>query len=181
MKLRKGDKIRIKMTSEAAEIVEIIDEFHALVETFDGEVKIHAKEIEPFQAGDVKKVFDEEIVFLQSKPKGKKEDHQESLFSLNSRKNRFQYELDLHAEQLIGDVSTKSNEEILSIQLNRVKSYLQEALELRIQRIYLIHGIGSGRLKSEIESLLRKTKEITNFNNHYHPKYGKGATEVILR
>lgn len=182
MILREGDKIRIKATDEGAEITQVIDEFHALVDTFDGEIEIHAKEVIPFQSGDVREEFTREITFQEKKQKiQQKVQEKDDFQSFNNRKNRFNYELDLHADQLIGNTDTKSDEEILSIQVNRIRPYIDEAIELRIQRVYIIHGIGSGRLRAEVETVLHNHPQIIEFNNDYHPKYGKGATEVILK
>lgn len=180
MQLRKGDKIRIISSNEGAEILKVIDEFHAIVETFDGEIEVHTKQIKPYQASDVRATISDEITFIQEVEKATKKE-EVNLFSMNSRKNRFSYEYDLHAEKIISSIETKSNEEILSIQLSKAKDYLNEANELRIQRVYLIHGIGSGRLKSELDSILSQLEFVISSGNAYHPKYGKGATEVKLR
>ena len=181
MILKKGDKVRIKATDEGAEIVEVIDEFHALVDTFDGVIEIHAKQVIPYQSSDVRETITSELSFAKEQKPTQETGVANEAFSFNNRKNRFNYELDLHAEQLIGTIDTKSNEEILSIQINRIKPYIDEAIELRIQRVYIIHGIGSGRLKAEVENILHKHPQIVSFQNKYHPKYGKGATEVILK
>lgn len=180
MQLKKGDKVRIVSSNEGAEIIKVIDEFHAVVETFDGEVNVHTQQVKPYQSSDVRKEIQTEYTFLVEEEKIEKKKKIEP-FSLNSRKNRFSYEFDLHAEKIISSLETKSKEEILSIQLHKAKEYLIEANELRIQRVYLIHGIGSGRLKSEIDTILSRLDFVISFDNAYHPKYGKGATEVKLR
>ena len=183
MDLQTGDKIRILATIEGAEIIEVVDETHAIVDTFDGEIEINAQEVVPYQSGDVRDSFDEPIFFRQKKQTNKEENinPQKDPNSFNNRKNRFPYELDLHAESLIGDTDSRSNEEILSIQKGKVKKYLTEAIELRIQRVYIIHGIGSGRLRAEVETILHNHPQIIHYKNEYHPSYGMGATEVTLR
>lgn len=182
MQLRKGDKVRIIATNEGAEIIQVIDEFHALVDTFDGEIEIHAKQVIPYQSGDVQKIISKNISFVITETtKEKNKAKTETFANFNSKKNRFNYELDLHADKLISDTSTKSKEEILSIQMNRLKSYLEKAIELRIQHVYIIHGVGSGRLKTEVETILHQHPAIKEYNNNFHPKYGKGATEVVLK
>lgn len=180
MQLKKGDKVRIVSSNEGAQILKVIDEFHAIVDTFDGEIEVNTQQVKPYQASDVRAEFNEEITFF--KDEAKKETKEEfEPFSVSSRKSRFSYEFDLHADKIISRLETKSKEEILSIQLNKAKKYLIEANELRIQRVYLIHGIGSGRLKSDIDFLLKKLDFVISSGNMYHPKYGKGATEVKLR
>jgi len=83
--------------------------------------------------------------------------------------------------KLIKNLDGKSEEEILSIQISRAKSYIQEAIEFRAQRVYIIHGVGSGRLKSEVYDILRDIKQVKEAINEYHPKYGMGCTEIRFR
>lgn len=173
-----GDKIRIRTTGEAAEIVEVVNDSTAKVDTFDGVIEVKASEIRHFEANDKNWQEQESIVFEQPKTRAFK---QEKKQSFNDRKNQFSYELDLHAEALISDIDGKSDEEILTIQISRAKSYIQQAIEFRAQRVYLIHGVGSGRLKSEVNQLLREIKGVKEAINEYHPKYGMGVTEVRLR
>ncbi|MCG7859693.1 hypothetical protein MD537_22130, partial [Flavihumibacter sediminis] len=45
----------------------------------------------------------------------------------------------------------------------------------------VIHGLGSGRLRDEIHSLLRLRKPVKYFVNQYHPNYGYGATEIYFQ
>lgn len=179
MNLTVGDKIRIKATNEGAQIIKVIDEGEAVVDAFDGEIKVKASEVIPFQASDVKKDLSNQTI-LFSLPKHKPKTKEKEL-SLNERKNQFKYELDLHAESLISNWEQKTKEEILSIQLSKAKNYILEAKELRLQRVYLIHGVGSGRLRSEIHHMLHQMKEIKGYSNDYSPRFGMGATEVKLR
>ena len=63
---------------------------------------------------------------------------------------QFKNEIDLHAEQLIEDPSECSPKEILDIQLKHLEKYLDKAIGMNIVPVYIIHGIGEGRLKSHI-------------------------------
>jgi len=47
-----GDKIRIRATGEAAQIVEVINESTAKVDSFDGVVEVSAAEIKLYEAND---------------------------------------------------------------------------------------------------------------------------------
>jgi hypothetical protein len=89
-------------------------------------------------------------------------------------------EIDLHIEQLAKDFSTLSNPMMLQLQLNKFQQALERAIAHGANRFYAIHGVGTGKLKQEIHRLLRQYKEVKSFNNDYHPRYGFGATEVIL-
>lgn len=92
----------------------------------------------------------------------------------------FKTEIDLHIEQLIGDASDKSNSEILRIQLDHFDRYISRAVQLGIKRVFVIHGLGKGVLKDAIASRLLQNPDVRTFKNEYHPRYGFGATEVLL-
>ncbi len=92
----------------------------------------------------------------------------------------FPLEKDLHIEKIIGDHSKMSNGEILRTQLNAFNHYIDQAVRLGIPKVFVIHGHGKGKLKNEIATLLMQHPNVRTFKNEYHPKYGTGATEVIL-
>ena len=58
--------------------------------------------------------------------------------------------------------------------------FVDKALRLDVDRIYIIHGLGNGILKTEIHQKLEHVPFVRKFSNDYHPKYGYGATEVIF-
>ncbi len=92
----------------------------------------------------------------------------------------FEPELDLHIENLSEDYRKMSNAEIVRLQLSRFDSYIQNAIRLGVPRVFIIHGVGKGRLKDEIASKLFKNPDVKTFKNEFHPRYGWGATEVIF-
>ncbi len=92
----------------------------------------------------------------------------------------FNLELDLHLEKITDTSQKRSNAEILRIQLYKFDQYLSEAIQLGVERVFIIHGMGKGRLKNEIASRLINNPDVTTFKNEFHPKYGFGATEVII-
>jgi len=89
-------------------------------------------------------------------------------------------ELDLHIEQLTDRHRKMSNAEILHFQLQHFERYLQKALRLGVERVFIIHGLGKGKLRDAISQRLRRMPEVSDFRNEYHPRYGYGATEVIF-
>lgn len=92
----------------------------------------------------------------------------------------FRPEIDLHIESLITSTRKMTNAEILKIQLSHFELYLAKAIELGISPVFIIHGVGKGRLRDEIATSLIQNRDVVTFKNEYHPKYGWGATEVIL-
>ena len=90
-------------------------------------------------------------------------------------------EIDLHIEMLHNDPHHLTNEEIVGIQIKSFESFLAKAIRLNVPKVYVIHGIGKGRLRDLIAARLKRNPNILMFKNEYHEKYGFGATQVWLR
>lgn len=93
----------------------------------------------------------------------------------------FEPEIDLHIEKLVNDASKLTPGEIVQIQLRQTENFLDRAWRLGIDQVFLIHGIGAGKLRDLIHARLRNRPEIASFRNEFHRKYGYGATEVIFK
>ena len=89
-------------------------------------------------------------------------------------------ELDLHVEMLEGYNTKMSNAEKLRLQLHHFDQFLTKAIRLGISPVFVIHGVGKGKLKDHIASRLIQNPDVISFKNEYHPKYGFGATEIVL-
>lgn len=90
-------------------------------------------------------------------------------------------EIDLHIENLINGHARLDKGEILRIQMLHFQRFLEKAIRLGAPRVFVIHGVGEGKLRDAIATRLRENPEVAKFKNEYHPKYGYGATEVIFR
>ncbi|PUZ20997.1 Smr domain-containing protein [Chitinophaga costaii] len=90
-------------------------------------------------------------------------------------------EIDLHIDKLTEDWKGLTNLEILGMQLNEFQHYLDLAIAHHQPSLIVIHGVGKGKLRDEIHSILRLTREVNYFVNQYHPKYGYGATEISFK
>ncbi len=88
-------------------------------------------------------------------------------------------EVDLHIEELVDNASGMSNYEMLSIQLERFEKELDKAMESGVKKIVFIHGVGNGRLKHEIQSILKGMKGVS-FQDGSYKLYGFGATQVNI-
>lgn len=90
-------------------------------------------------------------------------------------------EIDLHIENLLNkSIAKMRKSEILRIQLMHFENYLDKAIRLGVSHVFIIHGIGKGKLRDEIATRLMMHPDVKSFKNEYHPKYGWGATEVIF-
>lgn len=92
----------------------------------------------------------------------------------------FDSEIDLHIQSLINGHVRLDKGEILRIQLQHCQRFIEKAVRLGAPRVYLIHGVGEGKLKDAIAEQLRDNPNVVKFKNEYHHKYGYGATEVIF-
>lgn len=89
-----------------------------------------------------------------------------------------QTEVDLHIENLVDSTRGMSNADILMVQLSTLQTHLRMVINARQERLIIIHGLGKGKLRDEVHSILKETPEVKNFSNEYQGRYGFGATEV---
>ncbi|MBI1192227.1 MAG: hypothetical protein GC205_03485 [Bacteroidetes bacterium] len=89
-------------------------------------------------------------------------------------------ELDLHIEKLVEHPEKLHPAEMLAVQLARATQYLDRAAWSGMHKVYLIHGLGTGRLREELHDMLRRHPRVKGFQNSHFPRYGFGATEVVL-
>jgi dsDNA-specific endonuclease/ATPase MutS2 len=93
----------------------------------------------------------------------------------------FTTEIDIHIEKLVDSSSGMKNADIVRIQMAAFDNYMSQAIRLGVDRVFIIHGMGEGKLKNMIASRLIQTPEVVSFKNEFHPRYGYGATEVIFK
>lgn len=89
-------------------------------------------------------------------------------------------EIDLHIETLQPGYQRLDKSEILRIQMQHFHRFLDKAIRLGIHSVFVIHGVGEGKLRAAIADALRQHPEVWKYKNEYHHKYGYGATEVIF-
>lgn len=93
----------------------------------------------------------------------------------------FMPEIDLHIHNLMNGHARLDKGEIVRIQLLHFQRFLDNAIKLGIPRVFVIHGVGEGKLREAIASRLEDHPDVAKFKNEYHHKYGYGATEVIFK
>lgn len=121
------------------------------------------------------KVFEHKVeIGDQAKHKGKLYDASNAKQHIEAARSV----IDLHIEKLTENWQRMSNFEILTLQLKTFEKYYHLAIVHHQPSLIVIHGVGEGKLRNEIHELLRTKKEVKNFVNQYHPRYGYGATEI---
>ncbi len=88
--------------------------------------------------------------------------------------------VDLHIEKITDSWKHLSNYEILSLQLKEFEKFYELAIAHYQPSLTIIHGVGAGKLKDEIHTILRSKKEVKSFINQYTAAYGYVATEIYF-
>lgn len=96
------------------------------------------------------------------------------------KRNRNRGEIDLHIEKLGVKYKGKSNAEIVQLQVGAAKSFIDKAMLAGKREVVLVHGVGNGTLKQEVQKLLKSYYGI-KFEQADTRNYGEGATLVHLK
>ncbi len=88
--------------------------------------------------------------------------------------------IDLHIEKLVEKPGSLASHEKLAIQLRAFEKWLGRVKMHMMKHGWVIHGVGSGRLRDEIHEILKHEPGIRSFANHFHPWFGSGATEIFF-
>lgn len=88
--------------------------------------------------------------------------------------------IDLHIEKLVEDPSKVKSNTTFLLQLAAYKKHLDQALRLGVDRIFVIHGVGTGKLRKAVIDYAETLDLVREVKNEYHPKFGFGATEIIF-
>lgn len=88
--------------------------------------------------------------------------------------------VDLHIEKITDSWSHLKPSEILDLQLKEFEKWLELAILHKLPEMFVIHGVGKGKLREEIHDQLKLKREVKHFVNQYHPNYGYGATQIVF-
>ena len=168
MEFKIGDKVLFKKEKQSGIIVKVNSLYKVVVETTDGfEVNVSVNDL--ILINDATDKASSYGTHFYTK------DIQENKSSVSKQKrSQSVLKIDLHIELLTDNFQYMDNFEIVQIQLDVCQKKVEYALNSNYQKLIIIHGIGTGVLKSEIHKLL----------NHYKLRYylskDDGATEVML-
>lgn len=174
----KGQKVAV--LDDALEGMVINSSYHEVsIETTDGFIlNFKPSELILMDSNGIENVF--KNVSVQSVIKEKQIQKRSNNHTFKSlKKDDFAWEIDLHIEKLVPSTKGLNNYDILNIQLETAKRQIDNAIRNRIPRLVLIHGVGEGVLKSELDFLLKRYNNLT-FQDANYQKYGLGATEIYF-
>lgn len=89
-------------------------------------------------------------------------------------------EVDLHIDELIDSTAGLSKGEIITIQLDKFKQVMSENTKNKGRKVVFIHGVGNGKLKTEVRKLLDRQYRNNVYQDASFQEYGYGATMVIM-
>lgn len=89
--------------------------------------------------------------------------------------------IDLHLHDKHVGPGKIEPENALFFQLDKFEAALDKAIAAGKMEFRVVHGLGKGKLKAEIEKILRKNPNVRSFNSDYDSKYGYGSTLVLLK
>ena len=91
-------------------------------------------------------------------------------------------EIDLHIEELEKNYRQLTPDQMVKIQLDYFIKNLEKALiSEKVKHFVVIHGVGNGRLKTEIRRTLREDYPRLKFSDAPFDEYGYGATLIKIR
>lgn len=95
----------------------------------------------------------------------------------NPEKN---WQIDLHIEELVDSHVHMTNYEIVQKQLSELRKFVAKAQAKKVRKIVVIHGVGTGVLKSEVHHFFKSISGAEYFYGDYR-EFGQGATVILLR
>jgi hypothetical protein len=88
--------------------------------------------------------------------------------------------IDLHIHELVDRHEHWSNSEIVNYQMDHLKKKLEQVMNRRVKCVHIVHGVGEGKLRSEVRQFLRKFSNC-EINDLSYTRNGFGATEFVIR
>lgn len=175
-----GDKVAV-LDDAINGVVVALKENQIVVETLDGfTLAYSANELVKVENNAILSNISNKDILQKTSIDTQLTQKQKNVVNQLNKQERGVPEFDLHIEKLIKNRQGLSNFDILTIQLDTAKTHIEFAIRNRIPKIVLIHGVGDGVLKTELEYLYRKYDNISHQDGNYQ-KYGLGATEIYFK
>ena len=168
MKFKVGDKVLFKNEKQSGIIIKVNSLYKVVVETIDGfDILVSVNDLARVEGDTDKSTSYGEVSYQKDKVTSTKKPSKQ-------QRSQSVLEVDLHIELLTSNYNYMDNFEIVQIQLNECQNKIEKALNSNCQKLIIVHGVGTGVLKTEVHSLLNNYKL-----RHYLSKDG-GATEVMF-
>jgi len=173
--INKGDKVAI-LDDDLAGIVTAINGNILTVTTDDG-FELEYKSSEVIKLGDE---LNRSGIFNIEKILQEKKEPEKRSFTKQKKTTEQEVSFDLHIEKLVPTTRGMQAFDMLELQIETAQRHIEFAIKNRIPKIVLIHGIGDGRLRAEIEYILRRYENVW-FQEASFQRYGQGAIEINFK
>ena len=163
-----GDRVLFKKENLKGEVVKINSNYKLTVLSSDGfELNVDIKDLVKIEQGTDKAASYGEYTYVKDFDK-------RTLKSQKRQKSQTVLKVDLHIELLTSNYHYLDNFEIVQMQLNECHNKIQQAINSNTSKLIIVHGIGTGVLKSEVHKILK------NYNLRFYLSKDAGATEVMI-
>jgi dsDNA-specific endonuclease/ATPase MutS2 len=168
MEFKVGDNVLFKKEKQSGIITKINSLYKVKIETPEGfEINVSINDIILIDSlTDRSSAYGADF-YQKDLPRNKKP-------SPKQQRSQTILKVDLHIELLSSDYQYMDNFEIVQFQLKACQQKLEYALNSKITKVVIVHGIGTGVLKKEVHKLLQ------NYKLRYYLSKDGGATEVML-
>ena len=163
-----GDKVLFKKDKQSGIIIKVNSLYKVVVETIDGfDILVSVNDLARVEGDTDKSTSYGDVLCQKDKVTyPKRQDKQQRSQSV--------LKVDLHIELLTSNYNYMDNFEIIQIQMNECHNKIETALNSNYQKLIIVHGVGTGVLKTEVHNLLN------NYKLRYYLSKDGGATEVML-
>jgi len=163
-----GDKVLFKKEKQSGIIVKVNSLYKVAVKTVDGfEMNVSVNDLARIEGDTDKSTSYGEVSCQKDKVTSTKR-------KTKQQRSQSVLKVDLHIELLTSNYNYMHNFEIIQIQLNECHNKIETALNSNFQKLIIVHGVGTGVLKTEVHNLLN------NYKLRYYLSKDAGATEVML-
>jgi dsDNA-specific endonuclease/ATPase MutS2 len=163
-----GDRVLFKNEKLKGEVVKINSNYKITVLSSDGfKLNVDIKDLVKIEKGTDNAASYGVYTYTKNVDKRTSK-------SQKRQKSQTVLKVDLHIELLTSNYHYLDNFEIVQMQLNECHKKIQQAINSNISKLIIVHGIGTGVLKSEVHKLLR------NYKLRFYLSKDAGATEVMI-
>lgn len=173
--INKGDKVAV-LDDDLSGIVTEINGDLLRVTTDDG-FELEFKTTEVIKIGEE---LSKSAIFNIQKILEEKKEPEKRSFSKQKKTSTAEVSFDLHIEKLVPTTRGMQAYDMLELQIETAQKHIDFAIKNRIPKIVLIHGVGDGRLRIEIEYILKRYENLW-FQEANFQRYGQGAIEINFR
>lgn len=175
MMINKGDKVAV-LDDDIDGIVTDIKGNTVYITTQDG-FDLQFDKSEVIKVGDE---LGKSAALNINKALQEKQEPAKRSFVKQKKEDSKEVSFDLHIEKLVPTTKGMQAFDMMELQVETAQRHINFAIEKRIPKIVLIHGVGDGRLRAEIEYILKRYENVW-FREASFQRYGQGAIEINFK